>query len=129
MEVRVPTIGCSRWHHSSKLVPNIEARCRGPQLWKGAAKGSYRPARWTKAANLVLCMRLLSGDRPGKTQMSCVKSKYDTIIEHMYFIEYPESWCTINELCESWAVEIDLIEESYMHFVELRGVDASDELL
>src|SRR6266852_565419 len=60
MDVRVATIGCSRWHHASKLVANIDARCRGPLLWKGGAKESYRPARWTKAANLVLCMRLLS---------------------------------------------------------------------
>src|SRR6266404_5798434 len=58
--VRVPTIGCSRWHHSSKQVANIDARCRGPLSWKGEANRCYRPARRTKAANLVLCTRFLS---------------------------------------------------------------------
>src|SRR6266403_2781919 len=60
MGVRDPTIGCSRWHHSAKLVANIDARCRGPLSWKGEANKSYRPVRQTKAANLVLCMRFLS---------------------------------------------------------------------
>ena len=60
MEVRVPIIGRSRWHHSFKQVANIDARCRGPLSWKGEAMRSYRPARQMKAANLVLCMRYLS---------------------------------------------------------------------
>src|SRR6266478_6962200 len=45
MKVRVPTIGYSRWRHSSKLDANIDARCRGPLSWKGEANMSYRPGR------------------------------------------------------------------------------------
>src|SRR6266436_1192849 len=60
MGVRVPTIGCSRWHHSSKLDANIDARYGGPLPWKGEANRSYRPGRWTKAASLVRCMRFVS---------------------------------------------------------------------
>src|SRR6266478_4347527 len=63
MGVRVPTIGRSRWHHSSKLDPNIHAGCRGPLSWKGEANRCYRPGRRTKAANLVLCMGFLSQNR------------------------------------------------------------------
>ena len=37
MGVRVPTIGCPRWHHSSKLDVNIGAWCRGPLSWNGDA--------------------------------------------------------------------------------------------
>ncbi len=60
MGVGVPTIGCSRWHHSSKPVSSINSRCKGPLSWKGEANRSYRPVRRMKAANLVLCMRFLS---------------------------------------------------------------------
>ena len=35
---------------------DVEGLNRG----KGGAKTSYRPARWMKVANLVLCMRYLS---------------------------------------------------------------------
>ena len=38
-----------------------------------------------------------------------------------------EFGCTIDELGESWGIKIDLIEESYLHVVELRGVDAGHE--
>src|SRR6266436_7836947 len=65
MGLRVPTIACSRWHHSSKLDTNIDARCRGALSWNGEANRSYRSARRTKAANLVLCIRLLSQNRKG----------------------------------------------------------------
>src|SRR6266403_5990843 len=37
IDVRVLTTGCSRWHLSSKLVANIDGRCRGPLSWKGEA--------------------------------------------------------------------------------------------
>ena len=47
----------------------------------------------------------------------------------MCFIECPECRCTINELDESRGVKIYLIEESYFHSVELRGVDAGHEFL
>jgi hypothetical protein len=60
MEVGFATTGCSRLHHPSKLVSDIDGRCRGSLLCKGGAKRSHRPARWTKAASLVLCMRSLS---------------------------------------------------------------------
>jgi hypothetical protein len=66
-------------------------------------------------------------------RLRCPVSKFDAggaIIElHTCIIECPESWCTIDELGESWAVKIDLIEENYIHFVELRGVDAGHESL
>ncbi len=53
-----------------------------------------------------------------------------TIIEfHMYIIVYPECWCTIDELGQSWAVKIVLIEENYIHVVELRGVNVGREFL
>jgi hypothetical protein len=32
-------------------------------------------------------------------------------------------------LGESWAVKIDFVEKSYIHFVELRGVDVGHEFL
>src|SRR6266446_9509357 len=60
MRVRVPTIGCSRWHHPSKLDSNIHARCRGALSWNGEVNRKYRPGRRTKATNLVRCMRFLS---------------------------------------------------------------------
>jgi hypothetical protein len=42
---------------------------------------------------------------------------------HVCFIAFAEFGCTIDELGESLAVEIDSIDESYIHFFELRGVD------
>ena len=48
---------------------------------------------------------------------------------HICFIRCPECWCTINELGELWGVKIDLIEESYVHWVELRSVDAGYKVL
>ena len=53
----------------------------------------------------------------------------DKIELHMCFISSPECWRTINELGESWAVKIDLIEELYIHVAEMRGVDMGDEFL
>ena len=49
----------------------------------------------------------------------------------MCFILSPasECWCTIDELGESWAVEIDLIEERYIRVDESRGVDTGHEVL
>jgi len=49
----------------------------------------------------------------------------------MRFIECLERWCTINELNELMAgmIFIDSREKFYTHFVELRGVDAGQELL
>jgi len=47
----------------------------------------------------------------------------------MCFISSPEFWCTIDELGESGAVEIDLIEERYIRGAELRGVDTGHEFL
>ena len=47
----------------------------------------------------------------------------------MYSIEFPEYWCTIDELSESWAVKIDLIEESYVYVGESRDIDEGDEVL
>ena len=47
----------------------------------------------------------------------------------MCFIEYHESWRTINESGESCTIKIDLIKETYLHLVELRGVDVGHELL
>jgi hypothetical protein len=47
----------------------------------------------------------------------------------MCLIEWPDCWCTINELGESWEVKIDLIEESYIQGIELRGVDEGHEVL
>jgi hypothetical protein len=44
-------------------------------------------------------------------------------------IAFPEFGCTIDELSESWAVKIDLIEESYMKVIELGGVDEGHEVL
>jgi hypothetical protein len=41
---------------------------------------------------------------------------------HTCFIACPEFWCTINELGDSWGVKIDLIEESHIQDIELRGV-------
>src|SRR6266403_5821224 len=71
MGVRVPTIGCSRWHHSPKLDANIDARCRGPLSWNGEANRSYRPARRMKAANLVLCTRYLCCRRRRRRGRGC----------------------------------------------------------
>jgi hypothetical protein len=75
-------------------------------------------------------IRILSGPNLGGRSKI---SKFDAggpIIElQKCFIACPEFWCTINELGESWAVKIDLIEESYIHVVELRGVDAGHEFL
>src|SRR6266849_1388775 len=52
------------------------------------------------------------------------------IIElHVCIIACPEFWCMIDELGESWAVIIDLIEEGYIHVVELRGVDVGHKFL
>jgi len=48
---------------------------------------------------------------------------------HMCFISSPECWCTINELGESWAIKVDLIEERYIGVAELRGVDTGHEFL
>ena len=66
-------------------------------------------------------------------KLSCPGSKCefgDAIAElHMCFIEFPEFWCTINELSESFAVKVYLIEESYKHVVELRGVKVGNEFL
>ena len=54
----------------------------------------------------------------------------DDILElHMCFISSPECWCRIDELGESWAVKVDLIEERYIHVAELRRVDTGDEFL
>ena len=36
---------------------------------------------------------------------------------------------TIDELGESWAVKIDLIEEGYIRSIELRGVDEGHKVL
>jgi len=41
----------------------------------------------------------------------------------------PECWCTTDELGESWAIKIDLIEESYPEAIELRGIDVGHEVL
>ena len=38
-------------------------------------------------------------------------------------------YCTINELGESWAVKIGLIEEQYFRVNESRGVDTGHEFL
>jgi len=54
----------------------------------------------------------------------------DAIIElHMCLIAFPECWCTIDELGESWGIKIDLIEENYTQIRESRGVDAGHEIL
>ena len=54
----------------------------------------------------------------------------DVIIElYICLIECPDCWCTINELGESCEVKIDLIEESYIQGIELRGVDEGHEVL
>jgi hypothetical protein len=59
--------------------------------------------------------------------------KYDAggaIIElYMCFIVFPEVWCTVNEMGESCAVKIDLIEKSYIQSVEPRGVDVGHEFV
>ena len=63
----------------------------------------------------------------------CPVHKFDVdgaIIElHLYLIARPECWCTIDELSESWAVKIDLVEENCIKRIELRGVDAGHEIL
>src|SRR6266403_1186140 len=51
------------------------------------------------------------------------------IIEFHMCIVIPECWCTTDELGESWAVKIDLIEEGYLEGTELRGIDAGHEVL
>ena len=53
----------------------------------------------------------------------------DIIELHVCFIEWLERWRTVNELGESWAVKIDLIEEIRINVIELRGVDEGDEVL
>jgi len=45
------------------------------------------------------------------------------------YIVIPEYWCTTDELGESRAVKIDLIEKGYMQAIELRGVDEGHEIL
>lgn len=42
-------------------------------------------------------------------------------------IAFLEFGCTIDELGESWGAKTDLIEEHYMHQVELRSVDEGHE--
>ena len=68
-----------------------------------------------------------------EARLRCLGSKFDAggeIIElHICFIECPERWGTVNELGESWAVKIDLIEERRIQGIELRGVDEGDEVL
>ncbi len=44
-------------------------------------------------------------------------------------IAIPEYWCTTDELSESWAVNIDLIEKAYKQVIELRGVDVGHEIV
>jgi len=51
------------------------------------------------------------------------------IIKFHMCIAIPEYWCTTDELGESWAVKIDLIEKGYIQVIELRGVDGGHEVL
>jgi len=44
-------------------------------------------------------------------------------------IAIPEYWCTTDELGESWAVKIDLIEEGYFQVIEMGGVDEGHKVL
>jgi hypothetical protein len=44
-------------------------------------------------------------------------------------VGFPEFGRTIDESSKSWRVKIDLIEERYLHVVELRGVDDGYEVL
>ena len=53
-----------------------------------------------------------------------------SVIEcHMCFIACPESWCTVDELSESWGVKIDLMEERYECSMQLRGFNDGNEFL
>ena len=51
------------------------------------------------------------------------------IVEFHMCIAIREYWCTTDELGESWAVKIDLIEEGYLEVIELRGVDVGHDVL
>ena len=51
------------------------------------------------------------------------------IIELHMCLVIPERWCTTDELGESWAVKIDLIEEGYLEVTELGGIDVGYEVL
>jgi len=51
------------------------------------------------------------------------------IIEFHKCLVIPESWCTTDELGESWAVKIDLIEEGGTEVIEFGGVDVGHEVL
>ena len=44
--------------------------------------------------------------------------------EQTRIIEYLECRHATGEFGEEWSIDIDLIEESYIQFVELRGIDS-----
>jgi len=51
------------------------------------------------------------------------------IIEFHMCLVIPESLCTTDELGESWAIKVDLIEEGYTEVIELGGIDVGHEVL
>ena len=52
-----------------------------------------------------------------------------TIEDKTRLIIYPEYWRATDELGEFWGVEVDIIEERYLHLVDLRGIDSGQKFL
>src|SRR6266403_6330133 len=62
-------------------------------------------------------------------RLRCESEAGGAIIEFHMCLVIPECWCTADEVGESWAIKINLIEEGYTEVIELGGIDVGHEVL